>query len=256
MSHFYAKSFVDYPCFRDYRSGVLCVKTLSPLELSQELDIPKPTIHRLIQNLVDEGFVTVDIGGGIIPGKRVRNLSVELWQQRQFFNERQIILQKLVDEIKETCGIAIPYQMDMMYTNRANTSLPLQIYLPVGAKSPMWCTATGKLYLSQLSATSRAKILQGLPLDKFTKNTITDIDTLNAELDRIAETGIGIDNEEFISEMVGVSVPVLDKKSRYLASLYIHAPTIRVSLDELMEHVPRLQKAAHDIQALVYELQN
>ena len=120
----------------------------------------------------------------------------------------------------------------------------------------MWCTATGKLYLSQLSATSRAKILQGLPLDKFTKNTITDIDTLNAELDRIAETGIGIDNEEFISEMVGVSVPVLDKKSRYLASLYIHAPTIRVSLDELMEHVPRLQKAAHDIQALVYELQN
>ena len=231
-------------------------KPLSPLELSQELDIPKPTIHRLIQNLVDEGFVTVDIGGGIIPGKRVRNLSVELWQQRQFFNERQIILQKLVDEIKETCGIAIPYQMDMMYTNRANTSLPLQIYLPVGAKSPMWCTATGKLYLSQLSATSRAKILQGLPLDKFTKNTITDIETLNTELDRIAETGIGIDNEEFISEMVGVSVPVLDKKSRYLASLYIHAPTIRVSLDELMEHVPRLQKAAHDIQALVYELQN
>jgi len=231
-------------------------KPLSPRELSQELDIPKPPTHRLIQNLVDEGFVTVDIGGGIIPGKRVRNLSVELWQQRQFFNERQIILQKLVDEIKETCGIAIPYQMDMMYTNRANTSLPLQIYLPVGAKSPMWCTATGKLYLSQLSATSRAKILQGLPLDKFTKNTITDIDTLNAELDRIAETGIGIDNEEFISEMVAVSVPVLDKKSRYLASLYIHAPTIRVSLDELMEHVPRLQKAAHDIQALVYELQN
>ena len=231
-------------------------KPLSPLELSQELDIPKPTIHRLIQNLVDEGFVTVDIGGGIIPGKRVRNLSVELWQQRQFFNERQIILHKLVDEIEETCGIAIPYQMDMMYTNRANTWLPLQIYLPVGAKSPMWCTATGKLYLSQLSATSRAKILQGLPLDKFTKNTITDIDALNAELDRIAETGIGIENEEFISEMVAGSVPVLDKKSRYLASLYIHAPTIRVSLDKLMEHVPRLQTAAQDIQALVYELQN
>ncbi|HAR76273.1 MAG TPA: IclR family transcriptional regulator, partial [Psychrobacter sp.] len=27
-------------------------KSLSPLELSQKLDIPKPTIHRLIQNLV------------------------------------------------------------------------------------------------------------------------------------------------------------------------------------------------------------
>lgn len=231
-------------------------KPLSPLELSQELDIPKPTIHRLIQNLVDEGFVTVDIGGGIIPGKRVRNLSVELWQHRQFFNERQLILHKLVDEIKETCGIAIPYHMDMIYTNRAKTSLPLQIYLPVGAKSPMWCTATGKLYLSRLSTSSRHKILQGLPLDKFTKNTITDIDALNTELDHIAETGIGIDNEEFISEMVAISVPILDKKSRYLASLYLHAPTIRVSLNDLLTHVPRLQTAAKDIQSLVYELQS
>ncbi|MFK3989559.1 IclR family transcriptional regulator [Psychrobacter sp. NPDC064578] len=231
-------------------------KPLSPLELSQELDIPKPTIHRLIQNLLDEGFVTVDIGGGIIPGKRVRNLGVELWQQRLFFNERQMILQKLVDELKETCGIGVPYQMNMIYTNRANTSLPIQIYLPVGAKSPMWCTATGKLYLSQLPRTSRDKILQNLSLDKFTKNTITDIDALNAELDRIAETGIGIDNEEFISEMVAIAVPIRDRKSRYLASLYLHAPTIRVSLDDLLTHVPQLQKAAKDIQSLVYDLPN
>ncbi len=100
------------------------------------------------------------------------------------------------------------------------------------------------------------KILQGLPLDKFTKNTITDIDALNAELDRIADTGIGIDNEEFISEMVAVAVPILDKKQRYLASLYLHAPTIRVSLDDLLTHVPRLQKAAQDVQTLVYDLQS
>lgn len=229
-------------------------KPLSPLELSQELDIPKPTIHRLIQNLVDEGFVTIDIGGGIIPGKRVRNLGVELWQQRLFFNERQMILQKLVDELKETCGIGVPYHMNMIYTNRAQTTLPIQIYLPVGAKSPMWCTATGKLYLSQLPSASREKILQNLSLDKFTKNTITDIEKLNAELDRIAETGIGIDNEEFISEMVAIAVPIRDRKSRYLASLYLHAPTIRVSLDDLLTYVPRLQKAAQDIQSLVYEL--
>ncbi|KAA0934779.1 MULTISPECIES: IclR family transcriptional regulator [unclassified Psychrobacter] len=229
-------------------------KPISPLELSQELDIPKPTIHRLIQNLVDEGFVTIDIGGGIIPGKRVRNLGVELWQQRLFFNERQMILQKLVDELKETCGIGVPYHMNMIYTNRAQTTLPIQIYLPVGAKSPMWCTATGKLYLSQLPSASREKILQNLSLDKFTKNTITDIDKLNAELDRIAETGIGIDNEEFISEMVAIAVPIRDRKSRYLASLYLHAPTIRVSLDDLLTYVPRLQKAAQDIQSLVYEL--
>ena len=228
-------------------------KPLSPLELSQELDIPKPTIHRLLQQLVEEGFVNVDIGGGIVAGRRVRNLGVELWQQRQFFNERQVILEKLVEDIKETCGIGIPSGRHMTYTNRVKTSLPIQIFLPIGSQSPMWCTATGKLYLSQLTTARRQKLLKNLEITKFTKNTITDIKALNAELDHIAETGIGIDNEEFISEMVAVSVPIHDKKERYLASLYVHAPTIRVSLEDLLQYVPRLQQAAKDIEALIYE---
>ncbi|WP_227430466.1 IclR family transcriptional regulator [Psychrobacter sp. I-STPA6b] len=226
---------------------------LSPLELSQELEIPKPTIHRLIQQLVEEGFLAVDIGGGIVAGRRVRNLGVELWQQRQFFNERQAILEKLVDDIKETCGIGIPSGRHMIYTNRANTALPIQIFLPIGAQSPMWCTATGKLYLSQLSPARRKKLINNLDLIKFTKNTIVDVKQLNAELDEIAKTGIGIDKEEFISEMVAVSVPIVDKKDRYLASLYAHAPTIRVSLEELLTHVPRMKQAALDIQALIYQ---
>ena len=231
------------------------IKPLSPLELSQQLDIPKPTIHRLIQTLVDEGFVSVDIGGGIIPGKRVRNLSIELWQQRQFFSERQLILQGLVEDTKESCGIAVPYQMNMLYTNRVQTKLPIQIYLPVGTKAPMWCTATGKLYLSQLPAKIRSKTLRQLPLDKFTNNTITNIDKLNAELEAIAESDVGIDNEEYISGTFSVSVPILDKKSRYIASLFVNAPSTRVSLEELLTQVPRLRIAAQDIQTLCYELE-
>lgn len=231
------------------------IKPLSPLELSQQLDIPKPTIHRLIQTLVDEGFVSVDIGGGIIPGKRVRNLSIELWQQRQFFSERQLILQELVEDTKESCGIAVPYQMNMLYTNRVQTKLPIQIYLPVGTKAPMWCTATGKLYLSQLPAKIRSKTLRQLPLDKFTNNTITNIDKLNVELEAIAESDVGIDNEEYISGTFSVSVPILDKKSRYIASLFVNAPSTRVSLKELLTQVPRLRIAAQDIQTLCYELE-
>lgn len=228
-------------------------KPMTPLLLSQELDIPKPTIHRLLQQLVDEGFVAIDISGGVIAGGRVRNLGVALWQQRQFYAERQLILQHLVNDIEETCGISVPYEGQMVYTNRANTRLPLQINLPVGSKSPLWCTATGKLYLSQLSLASRHTTIKNLTLDKFTKNTITDVAHLNTELDAIAKTGIGVDKEEFISEMVAVSVPILDKQGRFLAALYVHGPTVRVSLDDLMAFVPRLQQGANDVQTLVFE---
>ena len=66
---------------------------------------------------------------------------------------------------------------------------------------------------------------------------------------------VQIDNEEFISETVSVAVPILDKDSRYLASLFVNAPTIRVSLEALQTHVPRLRVAAQDIQTLCYEFE-
>jgi DNA-binding IclR family transcriptional regulator len=119
----------------------------------------------------------------------------------------------------------------------------------------MWCTATGKLYLSLLPTQTRAKMLRQLPLDRFTENTFTDVYALTAELDTIAKSGVGIDNEEFISETVSVAVPILDKDSRYLASLFVNAPTIRVSLEALQTHVPRLRVAAQNIQTLCYEFE-
>ncbi|MDC4794210.1 helix-turn-helix domain-containing protein, partial [Acinetobacter baumannii] len=42
----------------------------SPLDLSLALDIPKPSIHRLLQLLEKEGYIKVDIYGGILAGPR------------------------------------------------------------------------------------------------------------------------------------------------------------------------------------------
>ncbi len=227
-------------------------RPLTPLDLSEILDIPKPTMHRLIQQLQEENFVRVDLNGTIIPASRTQRIAVHLWQSKQAMTQRRVILQRLVNIIGETCGIAVPYKLQMFYTDRVHTQLPLQFYLPVGSGSPMWCTSTGKLYLSTLTPIERSNVLQNLPLVKFTKNTITDIDKLNAELDMIKDQQLGVDNEEFISEMVAVSVPINDNEGRYIASLYAHAPTIRMSLAELKAFEPEMRKAAENIHQMFF----
>ena len=57
----------------------------------------------------------------------------------------------------------------------------------------------------------------------------------------------GTDNQEFIEGMVCVAVPIFDRRKRLFATLSIHAPSSRMSLEELSRHVPRLQKASHDL---------
>lgn len=226
----------------------------SPLDLAVDLDIPKPSIHRLLQTLEQEGFVKCDSYGGYVLGDRTTQWLMGAWEQEPRKMERLAILQKLSNEIGETCGIAILSNNQMLYTDRIQTNWPLQVYLPVGSTVPLWCSSSGKLFLSFLEPARRKKILAQLPIEQLTKNTLTDIDILDRHLDQIFKAQLGRDNEEFIAGMVACSVPIL-KDGEILACLYVHAPTIRKSLKDLEQFEPLLREAANAFEQLI-KIQN
>ena len=78
-------------------------------------------------------------------------------------------------------------------------------------------------------------------------NTLTSRKTLEKALEKIRKEQVGTDNQEFIEGMVCVAVPIFDRRKRLFATLSIHAPSSRMSLEELSRHVPSLQKASHDL---------
>src|SRR3546814_13395393 len=108
----------------------------------------------------------------------------------------------------------------------------------------MHCTAGGKLYLSSLPAERRAKLIAELGLEKRTANTITDPRRLEEAVRQVADEETGVDEEEFIDGMIAVSVPVKDEAGRMVASLAMHAPVVRMTLQEAKAHVGRLREAA------------
>lgn len=222
-------------------------RSLTPADLVEQLEIPKPTVHRLLQQLKSERFIQQDMRGAWTAASRLRRMSFGVLSSQPGKTARQAILTDLARTIGETCGIAVPDGTHMLYFDRVQTNWPLQINLPVGTHTPIWCTSSGKLYLSTLDAKARRKILEHLPLTRYARNTCTDPESLEVEIQRIREQGFGIDNEEFIDGMVACSVPVLDADGRMLASLFTHCPVIRKSLDELTRFIPALRNAAKQI---------
>lgn len=231
-------------------------RPLSPADLSYQLDIPKPSVHRLLNQLEADGYIQTSMRGLIMPGNRLHGMALGILYSSKFKAVRQAILTKLTDEIGETCGIAIPNGTDMIYYDRVQTDWPLQIHLQVGSHTPTWCTASGKLYLSSLPKERRVTIINKLPLSQYTRNTITDPQILETELARIKTTKVGTDNEEFVDGMVACAVPVLDNKGKLLASLFTHAPVIRKSLPELLDYLPILRSAAEELGRLIDDSDN
>ncbi len=225
---------------------------ITPTSANEVLALPKPTIHRLFHTLEEEGFLQRDIDGrSYAPGARLRRFAGSILSTSRIRMVRQTVLKDLADDVGETCNIAMPERHMMVYLDRVETTWPLRIQLPVGTQVPFHCTASGKMYLSSLKPRLFAKYLSIVSLDAHTSHTVTDPDALSAEIEVIRARGYSTDNEEFMESMVAVAVPLLDAQGRLMSTLSIHAPTQRISLEGLEQHLPRLQDAARDLSELV-----
>jgi DNA-binding IclR family transcriptional regulator len=123
--------------------------------------------------------------------------------------------------------------------------------LPVGTRVPLYCTASGKLYLAMLPEADRGRLLKGLKPQRHTPNTKTDLAALGRALAEIRAEEVGIDDEEFLEGMVAVAVPVKDAQGRVCATLAMHGPTLRISIASARMHIPTLRRAAADISEIL-----
>ncbi len=228
-------------------------RPMSPTELAFLLDIPKPSMHRLLQQLEADNYVQTNMRGLLVPGDRMHRIALGVLHSSRFKALRQAILKNLAETIGETCGIAIPDGTEMIYYDRVQTNWPLRIYLPIGSHTPAWCTASGKLYLSSLPKDRRQRIIAKLALDKLARNTLTETDLLETELLKIQADELGVDNEEFVDGMVACAVPIKDEDGKLFACLFTHAPVIRKSLHELLAFEPVMRQAAIELGDLLKE---
>lgn len=207
--------------------------------------LPKATVHRLCNLLLEEGFLRRDLSGrGYELGDRALRLAMKTIAGHGGRGERRAILERVVRDIGETCNITIPTSTGMLYLDRVESEWPLRIQLPTGSTVPLHCTASGKLYLASLAPAARQRLIGRLPLDARATNTITDPKKLIEEIATVAETGIGTDNEELITGMVAVAVPIKDASGRLVATLATHGPVVRMTFERALTHVPLLRTAA------------
>jgi len=228
---------------------------MTATEINSELKLPKPTIHRLCSMLENEGYLQPCLDGrGFLPGSRLSTMAMSIFKNNDHWRtERHRILKRLSEEVGETCNISIPDGSQMVYFDRVETHWPLRIRLKKDDRVPIYCTASGKLFLNNLSSVKRSRLLAKIHLEQFTKSTITDINKLKRELKRLAPQDIGIDNEEFMQGMIAVAVPLRSEDGLFYGALAMHAPTARMSLSDAINHIPKLKNAAADLVDLIQE---
>jgi DNA-binding IclR family transcriptional regulator len=209
---------------------------------------PKATLHRWLANLESAGLVqrTLD-GRGYELGLRASRLAFSILANKSGSALRHEILQRVAKEVGETCNLTVLHGTQVTYLDRVESKWPLRITFQPGSNVPVYCSASGKLFLALMPPAKRKLILQELRLERLTENTLTDGEDLLEELAVIRKNQYALDREEFLTGLVCVATPVFQGVGRSrtcVAALALQAPIARISCDQMLAKLPILQSAA------------
>ena len=167
-------------------------KPLSATDINEVLNLPKATAHRLCAKLEARGYLLKRIDGkSYQPGNCLFDVAVGVLANSRFGATRHAILTALSEKVGETCNIAYPDGLYMAYSDRVETKAPLRLQFPFGMRVPLYCTASGKLFLAFMNSRQRNRLISAAPLKRYTKRSIIDPETLMEELERIKSDGVG-----------------------------------------------------------------
>ncbi|WP_432726590.1 IclR family transcriptional regulator [Variovorax sp. W6] len=214
--------------------------------LVEETGLPKPTLHRMLQQLEGAGLLQREGDGrhyGI--GTRLRRLAENLLLNDSLHGARHTVLRQLVEEIGESCNLTALSGSEVVYLDRVETAAPLRFYLHSGSRVPVHCSASGKIFLSQMSAAQRRRLLSHAPLEPYTQRTLTDPEALEKEVQRVRKDGYAIDHEEFLPGLLCIAtlVPSGDDAPSNLC-IAVQAPVMRLDAAKAKTLLPALQRAA------------
>ncbi len=237
--------------------SVLEVVSLNPesttiAEIIRGTGMTKPTAHRVVNMLVDMGFLERDtFDTGFIEGAGLVVLAHRTLAASAPRSLRHSILQGISDEVGETVNYGVLSGGEVIYLDRVEAKWPLGLRFDAGSRVPAHCTAIGKLLLSRLPDSELPALISSMPRSAYTTNTATEIEPLLSALENIRLDGIGTDDQEFMHGVVCVSVPVIDEGGRCFGGIAISAPEARMTLNELLTYVPQMKRAAENL-ALSY----
>ena len=221
---------------------------LSVKDISQKLGLSKSTAHGLIKTLEHRGYLQqnpYDLKYKL--GLRLFELGHYIANQLDIGQIARPFIKELVDELKETVHLVVRQQDELVYVEKEEGPQTLRIYSHVGKRAPMHCTGVGKAILAYQDEEEIDRILSTVPLQAFTKNTITDKDKNQEQLQTIRESGYSIEDEEIELGLTCIGAPIFNHNGNVTASLSCATPKMRLTDERLPEVIAGVKKTAAKI---------
>ena len=197
-------------------------------EIARRLGLHKSTVSRMVATLQHEGLVGQNpqtgkyrLGLGLVSlaGVALGRLDVR--------GVSQPYLGDLVEISQETVNVTVLDGSECVNIERVASPKPIRYVGWIGRRTPLHCTASGKVILAHMTPEERIKTLR-FPLVQYTPKTVKDLSALELQLPEIYQQGYAIVHEEFEEGFSAIAAPVFAYTGKVVGTIAISGPTFRL----------------------------
>ncbi len=219
---------------------------LSLQEITQQSELSKNTVFRILFTLGEHGFVVkhnteYELGGKVLELANTRMRRKDLSSVAGPFMDR------LRDEFDETVNLGILDGVEIRYIDVRESHARFRLAERVGGSDYLHCTALGKAHLAYMPEERVQQLLKDGGMPRLTDRSITTASAMKGELARVRKLGCAVDREESMLGAYCVAAPILDSNGTPLAAISVSGPTVRFNENNLAAACMALLAASSEI---------
>ena len=214
-------------------------------QLAERVDLPRPTVHRLLGMLQQRGFAAHSASTHYAAGPALHRLAGKLHAQLPWANLAGPLLRHLSDAFSETAflNLLVREKLARFVVLSAAPPVPLRYAVDLNELSSLLWGASSRSILAYLSAEEiEAAIARDDPAP-FDGHRI-DRGELQGSLAQTRAVGMALVRSQRARDAVGIAVPFFDSAGEVRGSVALTVPVERYQDAALKRYAPALKKAA------------
>ena len=213
-------------------------------DIAEQAGLHPSTAHRILNDLTIGRFVERPEAGSYRLGMRLLELGNMVKGRLSVRDAALVPMRELHKIIQQPVNLSVRQGDEIVYVERAYSERPgMQVVRAIGGRAPLHLTSVGKLFLAADDQQKLRAYAARTGLAGQTRNSLTQLPKLEAELAQSRLSGIARDNEELELGVRCMAAGIRDDHGKLIAGLSISAPADR--LDD--SWLPKLKATAADI---------
>jgi DNA-binding IclR family transcriptional regulator len=213
-------------------------------QLAIETGLHPSTAHRILGAMAGSGFVERSDAGVYRLGIRLLELGSLVKSRISLRETAMPAMLRLHAATGESVNLGIRAGDEIVYVERTSSGRSaVRVVHIVGARAPLHTTATGKLFLVEDGPDKIRDYARRTGLPASTPTSITTLQALEKELDKVRRHGVAYDLDEVENGVRCIAAGIRDDSGELVAGLSLSTPSERFNQD----WAPLIRQTADEI---------